>query len=109
MIEIIKYTVWALSLILQQFSHGISSRAKNSNKVFYNVFAAILSNGVWYFNFYILANNAVERQNDIQYIIFIGIFYIFFCVIGSVLSQVVAVNYFEKKEILDWNWRFWKV
>ena len=106
--EVVKYFIWALSLILQQFSHGISSRAKNSNKVIYNAFAAIFSNGVWLFNFYVLATNAIEKRGDFSYLLFMGLFYIVFCVIGSVLSQVVAVNYFEKEENLDWNWRFWK-
>ncbi len=106
--EIVKYIFWALSLILQQFSHGISSRAKNSNKVIYNVFASILSNGVWFFNFYILAVNAIERKGDLSYLFFTGLFYILFCVIGSVLSQVVAVRFVEKEEKLNWNWRFWE-
>ena len=106
--EIFKYLFWALSLILQQFSHGISSRAKNSNKAVYNAFASVLSNGVWFFNFYVLTTNAIEKKGDISYLLFMGLFYIVFCVIGSVLSQVVAVNYFEKEETLDWSLRFWK-
>lgn len=106
--EIVKYIFWALSLILQQFSHGISSRAKNSNRVIYNAFASIFSNGVWFFNFYVLATNAIEKKGDILYLCFMGLYYIIFCVIGSVLSQVVAVTYFEKEEKLNWNWRFWE-
>lgn len=108
MIEIIKYVVWALMLILQQFSHGISSRAKNSNKVFYNVLAAIFSNGVWFFNFYVLATNAIEKKGDTYYLIYMGFFYIIFCVIGAVLSQIVAVYLVEKEEKLDWSLKFWK-
>lgn len=106
--EIVKYIFWALSLVLQQFSHGISSRAKNSNRVVYNAFASVLSNGVWFFNFYVLATNAIEKKGDFSYLLFMGLFYIVFCVIGSVLSQVIAVNYFEKEEILNWNLRFWE-
>lgn len=108
MLDFIKYVVWALMIILQQFSHGISSRAKNSNKIFYNVCAAILSNSVWFFNFYILTINAVERSGDIRYLINMGFFYTLFCVVGSVLSQLVAVHFVERDEKLDWSLKFWQ-
>jgi len=94
-----KWILWALLLVAQQFSHGVGSRAKNSNSYLYNLWAATLSNGVWICSNFILVDNAVRimKDGDVIKAAFIAVFYTTFCVIGSLLSQWAAINYFEVK------------
>jgi len=93
------YVAWALLLVFQQFSHGISSRAKNSNSVLYNSIASVFSNGVWFASNIILVDNFVDilKRSDWSKAIGLGVFYITFCVVGSVASQVLAMKVIEKR------------
>lgn len=92
------WALWAFLLVMQQFSHGVSTRAKNSNNYFYNLWAATFSNGVWICSNFILVDSVVRvmKGKDVGLAIFTAVYYTTFCVIGSMLSQWAAINYFEK-------------
>jgi hypothetical protein len=94
-----KWAIWAVVLILQQFSHGLSSRAKNSNSYTYNIVAATFSNGVWICSNFFLVENVLSaiKDGDLYFALRVGVFYTFFCVLGSFLSQYVAINFIEQK------------
>jgi len=94
-----RWVVWALLLVAQQFSHGLSTRAKNSSSYIYNFFAAIFSNSVWICSNFILVDTIVGsmKNSSMREAVFIALYYTVFCVIGSLLSQWAAINYFERK------------
>jgi hypothetical protein len=95
----VTYALWALLLVTQQFSHGLSSRAKNSSSVAYNCLASIMSNGVWFASNLILVDNFVDilRRSAWSKAVWIGVFYLIFTVSGSVLSQLLAMKWTEKR------------
>lgn len=97
--SVVSWIVWAVVLIAQQFSHGLSSRAKNSSSIRYNCVAATLSNGVWILsNFFIVSNVMTAiKTGSTGYAVAVALFYTVFCVIGSVLSQVIAMKVIEPR------------
>lgn len=92
------FAVWAVLLVLQNFSHTLSSRAKNSHSLAYNAIASTFSNGVWFGSqFYIV--NTLVHFNDKGWLYITGVFayYTFFTVVGSLLSHWAAMRFFEKR------------
>lgn len=94
-----KWVIWAFLLVAQQLSHGLSSRAKNRDNYFYNLWAATLSNGVWICSNFVMVGSVLDviKGGDVVLAIFTVVYYTVFCVIGSLLSQWLAINYFERR------------
>lgn len=97
------WALWAILLLAQNFSHGIVSRARNSNSVLYNCVASVFSNGVWFGSQFILIDNFIQvlKASDWKMGVTLGLFYTTFTVIGSVSSQILAMKVIEKR----WGYR----
>jgi hypothetical protein len=90
--------LWAGLLLIQNFSFTLVSRARNSSSILYHAFAAVGSNGVWFACQFILVSNflALIKSGTALQIIFIGAFYTFFTVIGSIASHYICMRWIEK-------------
>lgn len=92
------FIVWGVLLILQNASHTLSSRAKNSRSLTYNAIASTLSNGVWFGSqFFIVQALVGFKDKGWGYIMGVFVFYTFFTVAGSLLSHWLAMRFFEKR------------
>lgn len=91
------FIIWAVLLVLQNASHTLASRAKNSTSLGYNAFASTFSNGVWFGSQFFIVHTLVGiADKSWLYITGVSVFYIFFTVIGSLVSHWLAMNYLEK-------------
>lgn len=92
------FIIWAILLVLQNASHTLSSRAKNSRSLAYNAVASTLSNGVWFGSqFFIVKTLVGFTDRGWLYIVGVFLFYTFFTVVGSLLSHWLAMRFFEKR------------
>jgi len=79
------------TVILQNGSFTLVSRARNSGSIKYNAIASVLSNGIWF----LVINQifkSIEKGDDWS----TGITYTTAAVIGSVAMQWIAIKYLEK-------------
>jgi hypothetical protein len=92
------YFLWALLLIVQNFSFTLVSRARNSGSLGFHALAAVGSNGVWFASNFILIDNVISiiKTADLQQAVFIGLFYTVFTVAGSLSSHYISMKYIEK-------------
>ena len=74
------------------------SRARNSGSLTYHAIAAVFSNGIWFVSQFILVDSVmgIIKNSDWTYAVFIGIFYTFFTIIGSISSHIVLMKWVEK-------------
>lgn len=94
------WLIWALLLVLQQASHTASSRAKNSNVLWYTAIVGVFSNGVWFGSQFFIVNSMLAVKGDPLMLAATLVFYIFFCVTGTVGAQWWLIR-FEKKRGID--------
>lgn len=96
--SLIKWIVWAVVLIGQAGSSTWASRARNSQSVAYHGVAAIFSHGVWFISNVFMVDSLVNiaRDGGAKDVVFLGLFYTVFCVIGSIVAHHVSANLFEK-------------
>jgi hypothetical protein len=92
------YFLWALLLIVQNFSFTLVSRARNSGSLGFHALAAVGSNGVWFASNFILIDNVISiiKTADLHQAVFIGLFYTVFTVAGSLSSHYISMKYIEK-------------
>jgi hypothetical protein len=90
--------VWAVLLLVQNFSFTLVSRARNSGSIAYHAVAAVGSNGVWFAAQFILISNFIQIIKTADWLtgVLIGLFYTFFTVIGSISSHYVCMRWIEK-------------
>ena len=79
------------TVILQNASFTLVSRARNSGSIKYNAIASVLSNGIWF-----LVINQIFKSIEKGDSWTTGITYTTAAVIGSVVMQWVAIKYLEK-------------
>lgn len=93
-----RWIIWAIVLMAQAGSATWASRARNSQSVGYHGFAAIFSHGVWFVSNCFLVDSLVSiaRDGGAWDIILLGVFYTFFCTIGSMLAHAITARFFEK-------------
>lgn len=97
----LELTLWAIALIIQNFSFTLVSRARNSSSYLYHGLAAIGSNGVWFATNLFLVYNIITlvKNSDVMTAVWLGIFYTIFTVTGSLVSHWVCMKYFEKPKL----------
>lgn len=93
------WVIWAALLMLQQASHTASSRAKNSNVLWYTAVVGVFSNGVWFGSQFYIVNSMLSAKGDPLRLCLTLAFYILFTVIGTVGAQWFLIG-FEKRRNL---------
>lgn len=92
------FIIWGALLLLQNFTHTLSSRAKNSHSLIYNAIASTASNSVWFASqFFIVQTLSDFQVKSWGYILAVFVFYTVFTVIGSLSSHYLAMRVFEKR------------
>ena len=92
-----KWAIWALLLVVQNFSFTMVSRARNSGSLGYHTLAAIFSNGVWIVSQFFLLDSVMSilKRGDWAEAVFVGTFYTLWTVVGSVSSHYVLMRWVE--------------
>src|ERR1043166_7292610 len=95
------YSIWALFLILQNFSFVLVSRARNSKSIKYHMVMSFFSNSIWFFQSIFLLTNQLDvlKTGSFQQALGIGMFYTFFTMTGAMLSHKFAIYLEAKKKI----------
>lgn len=90
--------IFALTLLSQNISFTIVSRARNSGSYKYNFLASLGSNGTWFVAQFFVVGLIAEaiQSGSIWMALDVGLFYITFTSLGSVLGQYVSKRFFEK-------------
>lgn len=80
-----QWLLWALLLVVQQASHTLSSRSRNSASYGYHAAAAVFSNGVWFVAQWMIVEVKFKAMSG-HTALMVGtfIFYVVFTVAGSV-------------------------
>lgn len=93
------WVVWAFMLVLQQASHTMVSRARNSGSLGYHAIAAVFSNGVWFGSQVVILSKITEALASKNWMLLSGTagFYIAFCVLGSVGAHHYLMHHTEKR------------
>ncbi len=93
-----KWVLWAILLIIQNFAFTLVSRARNSGSLRWHAIASVFSNGVWFVSQLILIDNvmAVLRNSAWDRALVIGLFYSTCTVTGSVSSHWISMRFIEK-------------
>lgn len=98
-----EWMIWGVLLMLQQASHTATSRARNTKGakgLWYNGIASVFSNGVWFCSQLFIVTLLIEAKDDLHKFFYTLLFYIFFCVIGSVSMHWYMLKW-EKKRGLE--------
>ena len=93
--------LWAVLLIIQNFTFTMVSRARTSNSIGYHAFAATLSNGVWFLSQFILIDKVtslLKSNAGWDVMLRIGAVYTLATMTGSLASHWLALRY-EKRVI----------
>lgn len=93
------WLIWAIVLILQNASFTLVSRARNSGSLAFHALASIPSNGIWYISMFFVVGtftSALMKTGDIWQVVFGGVFYTFFTMIGSVFMHWFSMRFLEK-------------
>jgi len=91
-----EWMVWALLLVAQNASSTWVSRARNSGSYWYHALASVFSNGVWILSMFFIVDKLKEARGHISMMVFTGIFYTLFTVLGSVAMHYVSINFLER-------------
>lgn len=93
------YIIWAFVLILQNFSFVLVSRARNSNNIWYHAVCSLASNGVWFLQNILLLGNVLDvfRTGAWWQMVWIGIFYTTFTMLGAISAHYFALRWVEKR------------
>lgn len=81
------WVIWAVLLVVQQAAFTVVSRARNTKGVrglWYSAIASVFSNGIWFGSQLFIVSALVNAKNDLPSFFISLLFYVFFCVIGSV-------------------------
>ena len=92
------WILWAMLLIIQNFSFTLVSRARNSSSLGYHAIAALFSNGVWFLSQFILIASITDaiKNASISYAVMLGVFYTTFTIVGSVSSHWFSMRFLER-------------
>ena len=94
------WIIWAIVLIAQNASFTLVSRARNSGSLGFHTIASVLSNGIWFASFFIVLDKLEDAKKaagtDWGLVIWTGLFYTAFTVIGSVIMHYVSARWLEK-------------
>jgi hypothetical protein len=91
------WAIWALTLLVQNTTFSITSRARASGSYVYNFVASLGSNGSWYVAQFFtvgLITKAIADE-DLVFAALVGAFYTTFTAIGSVIGQYVSKRWIE--------------
>lgn len=93
-----KWFIWAVLLIAQNFAFTLTSRARNSGSLSYNAAASVFSNGIWFASQLILIDNMIAVLRNAAWLegVGIGLFYTACTVTGSVSSHWISMRYIER-------------
>jgi hypothetical protein len=92
------WLLWAVLLIVQNFSFTMVSRARNSGSILYHGIAAIFSNGVWFASMFIIVDsiNHAIKDASLARALLLGLFYTACTVAGSLSSHYILMRWVEK-------------
>jgi hypothetical protein len=89
------WAAWAVILLSQNAAFTFVSRARNSGSLPRHVFAALLSNGVWFVSQGIIFTKLYKimtGEYGWQMAVFTGLFYTTFTIVGSVAAHYIALR-----------------
>lgn len=89
------WLIWAAVLMAQAGSSTWASRARNTGSLRYHAVAAVFSHGVWFASLYTIMDKT-KAADGLEQILFVGAFYTFFCVLGSVGAHAATQRYLER-------------
>jgi hypothetical protein len=94
-----KWIVWGILLIIQNFSFVAVSRARNSGSITLHAIASLFSNGIWFASMFIIVDsiNAAIRNASAGEAVFLGLFYTTFTLTGSIVSHYVMMRWIEPR------------
>lgn len=93
-----KWTIWAILLVSQNFSFTLVSRSRNSGSLPYHAACSALSNLIFFVSSIIMVDNIVTmiRNSDWWMGFFLATFYTVFTVSGSIAGHYVSMRWLEK-------------
>lgn len=94
-----RYVIWGLLLIAQNFAHTISQRAKNQNNLWYTGVSGVFANGIWIGSNFFIVDEVVSvlRGSNVGFdAMKVITFYIICTTFGTVFSQYCAMRWIEK-------------
>lgn len=89
-------TLWILTLLIQNASFTLVSRARNSSSIKYHAGAAIASNGIWFIGQFFVVNFLSSVKNGFT-LTALGIIYVTLTTVSSVLMHYVLMKKVEPK------------
>lgn len=99
----LEWAFWAVLLVAQQGAQTIVARARNTrgrSGLVYHAGAAVFSNGVWFTSQLYIVTLLLAAKGDISRFLYTLLFYVSFCVIGSVLSHWLVIKWETKHHIV---------
>lgn len=96
------WAIWACLLIGQQAAQTAVSRARNTKGrkgLIYHTFTSIFSNGVWFCSQLYIVTTLLAAKDSPQRFISTLLFYVSFCVFGSVLMHWLMLKWEAKHHI----------
>jgi hypothetical protein len=103
------WTIWAVVLILQNFSFTFVSRARNSGSIKRHIIASVLSNGVWFASQVIMFSTLLEMltgKHGFMAAVYTGIFYTFFTIVGAVVGHYISLKTEKGKSAVGANSKY---
>ena len=107
--EIMIWVLWAILLIAQNFAFTFVSRARNSASLTRHIFAAQLSNGVWFCSQVFLFGTFFKMMTGVygvQKAILTGVFYTTCTTFGSVLAHFISLRTEKGKTAVGANQKY---
>lgn len=86
------WLIWGSLLVLQNATHTVSSRAKNSSSLWYSAWAGVFSNGTWFLSQFFIVGHLVRAQDDPKRLAMVAIYYITLTVAGTVGAHAFCLR-----------------
>lgn len=93
------WAVWAVVLLVQNFSSGLVGRARMTSSLRYNGAASLFSNGTWFIAQFIAIDKITRLlgKGDWWAVVGTAIFYVTFTCLGSVIAHHLSMTYIERR------------
>ena len=86
------WIIWGVLLVLQNASHTVSSRAKNSTNLWYSAGAGVFSNGIWFASQFFIVGHIIEAHGNPARIALVAFYYISLTVAGTVGAHAFCLR-----------------
>jgi hypothetical protein len=93
------WVIWAVVLLVQNFSSGLMTRARMTSSLRYSGLASVFSNATWFVAQFIAIDKITKLLESKAWWAVVGtaIFYVTFTVLGSLIAHHLSMKYFERR------------